>query len=134
MLVSHYKFYLTYFARKIPNVPFYVAGHIPSLLISTCLPTGQHCTEDVDECRLQPNTCQNGGTCSNLMGSYVCVCVNGWSGPDCSENIDDCATAACSPGSTCVDRVAHFLCLCPYGKTGESGNQTQTPLKQTQIQ
>ncbi|MEQ2193944.1 hypothetical protein XENOCAPTIV_019112 [Xenoophorus captivus] len=80
--------------------------------------TSQHCTEDVDECRLQPNTCQNGGTCSNLFGSYVCVCVNGWSGPDCSENIDDCMTAACSPGSTCIDRVASFICLCPHGKTG----------------
>lgn len=83
-----------------------------------CLSAGQHCTEDVDECRLQPNTCQNGGTCSNLFGSYVCVCVNGWSGLHCSENIDDCATAACSPGSTCIDRVASFVCLCPYGKTG----------------
>lgn len=82
------------------------------------LSTGQHCTEDVNECRLQPNTCQNGGTCSNLIGGYVCVCVNGWSGFDCSENIDDCATAACSPGSTCVDRVASFVCLCPHGKKG----------------
>ena len=84
-----------------------------------CLSTGQHCTEDVNECRLQPNTCQNGGTCSNLIGSYQCVCVNGWSGADCSENIDDCATAACSPGSTCIDRVASFVCLCPHGKTGK---------------
>lgn len=87
-------------------------------LFSLFYSTGQHCTEDVNECRLQPNTCQNGGTCSNLIGSYVCVCVNGWSGPDCSENIDDCATAACSPGSTCIDRVASFVCLCPHGKTG----------------
>uniref|UniRef100_A0A3B3ZAP4 Uncharacterized protein n=1 Tax=Periophthalmus magnuspinnatus TaxID=409849 RepID=A0A3B3ZAP4_9GOBI len=77
----------------------------------------QHCMEDVDECRLQPNTCQNGGTCSNVAGSYACVCVNGWMGPDCSENIDDCATAACHKGSTCVDRVASFICLCPHGKT-----------------
>uniref|UniRef100_A0A8C6SJ93 EGF-like domain-containing protein n=1 Tax=Neogobius melanostomus TaxID=47308 RepID=A0A8C6SJ93_9GOBI len=78
----------------------------------------QHCTEDVDECRLQPNPCQNGGTCSNLPGSYDCVCVNGWTGPDCSENIDDCATAACSPGSTCIDHVTSFICVCPHGKTG----------------
>lgn len=83
-----------------------------------CAFTGQHCTEDVDECRLQPNTCQNGGTCTNKFGGYACVCVNGWSGPDCSENIDDCATAACSPGSTCIDRVASFICVCPHGKTG----------------
>lgn len=82
--------------------------------------TGQHCTEDVDECRLQPNTCQNGGTCHNGFGSYNCVCVNGWSGVDCSENLNDCAEASCSEGSTCIDRVASFICLCPRGKTGES--------------
>lgn len=87
-------------------------------IMHTFLSTGQHCTEDVNECRLQPNTCQNGGTCSNEIGGYRCVCVNGWSGLDCSENIDDCDSAACSPGSTCVDRVASFVCLCPYGKTG----------------
>lgn len=98
-----------------------------------CLSTGQHCTEDVNECRLQPNTCQNGGTCSNLIGSYQCVCVNGWSGADCSENIDDCATAACSPGSTCIDRVASFVCLCPHGKTGKPvvTNHMQIFLHQT---
>ncbi|KAF5891227.1 neurogenic locus notch protein 2-like, partial [Clarias magur] len=72
---------------------------------------------DVDECRLQPNTCQNGGTCSNTPGGYTCVCVNGWSGPDCSENIDDCAAGPCSAGSTCIDRVASFFCSCPFGKT-----------------
>uniref|UniRef100_A0A671KRM1 Si:ch73-281k2.5 n=1 Tax=Sinocyclocheilus anshuiensis TaxID=1608454 RepID=A0A671KRM1_9TELE len=77
------------------------------------------CTDDVDECRLQPNTCQNGGTCSNTRNGYNCVCVNGWSGPDCSENIDDCAAEPCTPGSTCIDRVASFVCSCPPSKTGQ---------------
>uniref|UniRef100_A0A7N8Y3W1 Neurogenic locus notch homolog protein 1 n=1 Tax=Mastacembelus armatus TaxID=205130 RepID=A0A7N8Y3W1_9TELE len=63
------------------------------------------CTEDVDECQLMPNACQNGGTCHNIYGGYQCVCVNGWTGNDCSENIDDCASAACYHGSTCHDRV-----------------------------
>ncbi|KAK1801162.1 hypothetical protein P4O66_022669 [Electrophorus voltai] len=79
--------------------------------------TGQLCTDDVDECRLQPNTCQNGGTCSNTVGGYSCVCVNGWSGLDCSENIDDCALHPCLTG-VCQDRVASFFCSCPFGKTG----------------
>uniref|UniRef100_A0AAY4E0N6 Notch receptor 2 n=1 Tax=Denticeps clupeoides TaxID=299321 RepID=A0AAY4E0N6_9TELE len=91
--------------------------NVPGSYRCSC-PVGQFCTDDVDECRLQPNTCQNGGTCSNSVGGYNCVCVNGWSGPDCSENIDDCATALCSEGSTCIDRVASFICNCPYGKTG----------------
>ncbi|XP_026126642.1 neurogenic locus notch homolog protein 4-like [Carassius auratus] len=72
---------------------------------------------DVDECRLT-NPCQNGGTCSNTSNSYNCVCVNGWSGSECSENIDDCATKACAAGSACIDRVASFSCSCPPGKTG----------------
>ncbi|XP_010714209.1 neurogenic locus notch homolog protein 2 [Meleagris gallopavo] len=80
--------------------------------------TGQFCTEDVDECQLQPNACQNGGTCTNHNGGYACVCVNGWSGDDCSKNIDDCFTASCANGSTCIDRVASFSCICPEGKAG----------------
>ncbi|XP_078502543.1 uncharacterized protein LOC144758218 [Lissotriton helveticus] len=85
-----------------------------------CAPefTGQFCTEDVDECRLQPNPCHNGGTCSNTHGGHTCVCVNGWTGKSCSENIDDCANAVCFNGATCHDRVASFYCECPMGKTG----------------
>uniref|UniRef100_A0A4W4H7B4 Neurogenic locus notch homolog protein 1 n=1 Tax=Electrophorus electricus TaxID=8005 RepID=A0A4W4H7B4_ELEEL len=83
----------------------------------SCLP-GQFCTEDVNECDLMPNSCQNGGTCLNTQGGYNCVCVNGWSGDDCSKNIDDCANAACHKGSTCHDRVASFFCECPPGRTG----------------
>lgn len=65
-----------------------------------------------------PNACQNGGTCHNTLGGYNCVCVNGWTGEDCSENIDDCASAACFQGATCHDRVASFYCECPHGRTG----------------
>lgn len=50
------------------------------------------------------------------------MCVNGWSGDDCSENIDDCVFASCTPGSTCIDRVASFSCLCPEGKAGKAGS------------
>lgn len=82
-------------------------------------PPGQFCTEDVDECQLQPNACHNGGTCFNTQGGHTCVCVNGWTGESCSENIDDCATAVCFNGATCHDRVASFYCACPMGKTGE---------------
>lgn len=88
-------------------------------------PKGQFCTEDVDECLLQPNACQNGGTCTNRNGGYGCVCVNGWSGDDCSENIDDCAFASCTPGSTCIDRVASFSCMCPEGKAGTASRATE---------
>lgn len=84
---------------------------------------GQYCAEDVNECLMQPNACHNGGTCFNTIGGHTCVCVNGWTGNDCSENIDDCATAVCFNGATCHDRVASFFCECPVGKTGTTFNR-----------
>ncbi|KAL2103627.1 hypothetical protein ACEWY4_000495 [Coilia grayii] len=85
--------------------------------INECAPnqTGQNCTQT--GCS-SPGRCQNGGTCVEADSGSYCICVNGWSGDDCTENIDDCATAACSAGATCIDRVASFICLCPYGRTG----------------
>lgn len=82
-------------------------------------PAGWDCSEDVDECEtLSPPHCRNGGTCQNSAGSFHCVCVSGWGGTGCEENLDDCVAATCAPGSTCIDRVGSFSCLCPPGRTG----------------
>ncbi|OBS60147.1 hypothetical protein A6R68_08774 [Neotoma lepida] len=82
-------------------------------------PAGWDCSEDIDECEAQgPPRCRNGGTCQNSAGGFHCVCVSGWGGPGCDENLDDCAAATCAPGSTCIDRVGSFSCLCPPGRTG----------------
>lgn len=37
---------------------------------------------DPDECLTSP--CKNGGSCVNTRGSYSCMCVDGWSGMDCT--------------------------------------------------
>lgn len=63
--------------------------------------------------------CQNGGTCLESGSKRSCICKDGWTGEDCSENIDDCEMASCAKGATCIDRVASFFCQCPYGRTGE---------------
>uniref|UniRef100_A0A8C6QHG6 Neurogenic locus notch homolog protein 3 n=1 Tax=Nannospalax galili TaxID=1026970 RepID=A0A8C6QHG6_NANGA len=92
--------------------------------------TGPLCENPVVPCA--PSPCRNGGTCRQsgdvtydcacLPGGHKCcrdcVCVNGWTGESCSQNIDDCATAVCFHGATCHDRVASFYCACPMGKTG----------------
>ena len=109
-------------SKKVPQVaPQDLLDPTPSMSSPPLPLPGQYCTEDVDECHLQPNACHNGGTCFNTQGGHTCVCVNGWTGESCSENIDDCATAVCFNGATCHDRVASFYCACPMGKTGEEG-------------
>ena len=107
-------------AAQTPRPAFGSRALESNLSLSPSSPTGQYCAEDVNECLMQPNACHNGGTCFNTIGSHTCVCVNGWTGDDCSENIDDCTTAMCFNGATCHDRVASFFCECPVGKTGES--------------
>lgn len=102
-----------------PGPPPYEAPN-PSPCPPTPVPlAGWDCSEDVDECEAQgPPRCRNGGTCQNSAGGFHCVCVSGWGGEGCDENLDDCAAATCALGSTCIDRVGSFSCLCPPGRTG----------------
>lgn len=101
-----------------PGLPPHEAPHASPCPFSVPT-TGWDCSVDVDECEAQaPPRCRNGGTCQNSAGGFHCVCVSGWGGVGCDENLDDCAAATCAPGSTCVDRVGSFSCLCPPGRTG----------------
>ena len=82
--------------------------------------SGFYCNVDVDECKTQPGICKNGATCMNTpVGSYTCICVNGWTGKNCTTNIDDCADHPCYNGGTCHDKVGYYFCECPIGKTGK---------------
>ena len=48
---------------------------------------GRYCGELLECSNYLP--CQNGGRCVNSHGRNQCLCLNGWTGPDCSVNIDD---------------------------------------------
>ena len=90
---------------------------ILTLILWHCV--GYYCQYDVDECVTQPGICKNGATCLNSpQGSYTCICVNGWTGKNCTTNIDDCAADPCFNGGTCHDKVGYYHCECPTGKTG----------------
>uniref|UniRef100_A0A1X7T6V2 EGF-like domain-containing protein n=1 Tax=Amphimedon queenslandica TaxID=400682 RepID=A0A1X7T6V2_AMPQE len=50
----------------------------------------------------------------------ICHCVEGYTGKNCSVNIDDCSPNPCQNGATCNDRVADYQCDCPNGFRGRN--------------
>jgi len=53
------------------------------------------------------------------MTSYSCECLPGFSGANCSVNVDDCVNHMCQNGGTCVDGVSGYSCLCPSDYSGK---------------
>ncbi len=75
-----------------------------------------------------PNPCLNGGTCTDEVGDFSCVCAAGYDGKTCSNNIDDCAVAPCLNGGTCVDGVDSFSCTCAPNYSGQICAIFTTPI------
>lgn len=67
------------------------------------------------------DSCLNGGTCVEQIGTYRCECPVGLTGQHCQTNVDDCQQDSCLNGGTCLDELDAFSCLCT---TGFEGNQT----------
>ncbi|KAL8626002.1 hypothetical protein ACOMHN_012594 [Nucella lapillus] len=98
--------------------------------------TGRNCQADIPECT--PSPCQYNGTCleysdQSLYGQarpqfahfsyataagYLCECIAGITGVNCSINIDDCVEGVCQNNATCQDGIASFSCLCAPGYEG----------------
>ncbi|XP_061188739.1 uncharacterized protein LOC133196904 [Saccostrea echinata] len=78
------------------------------------------------------NTCENQCSCGpgalfcdSLIG---CVCAAGWTGSDCSTDINECynvSTNNCGPNSNCVNREPSYICQCESGYTKVSNSQTE---------
>ena len=62
--------------------------------------------------------CSDGVLCTNDgLGSYICHCPVGYTGPACEQEIDECDPNPCYNGSTCIVSklstlsLYHFLCI-----------------------
>ncbi|POI33432.1 hypothetical protein CIB84_002816 [Bambusicola thoracicus] len=58
-----------------------------------------------------------------------CLCTAGWTGPDCSEDINECDSEPCLNGATCYESVkqGQFVCICPPFYTGDFCHQRFSP-------
>ncbi|XP_067326675.1 cubilin [Anolis sagrei] len=74
-------------------------------------------------CQTQ-NPCVN-GQCLVTISGHNCVCDPGWTGANCTENIDDCASNPCQHGGTCTDRVNGYSCECTSSWTGPQCQTSQ---------
>uniref|UniRef100_A0A9J7ZWX9 Neurogenic locus notch homolog protein 1 n=1 Tax=Cyprinus carpio carpio TaxID=630221 RepID=A0A9J7ZWX9_CYPCA len=104
--------------------------------ICTCPPgyTGSACNQDIDECSKnnKPNTvlhyntvcisganpCEHGGRCLNTKGSFQCKCLQGYEGPRCEMDVNECKSNPCQNDATCLDQIGGFHCICMPGFSG----------------
>ena len=64
-----------------------------------------------DPCASTP--CANNGNCTAIGPlNYTCECTPGYTGPNCSKEIDGCLTKLCPNNSTCVNGSK---CICHPG-------------------
>ncbi|XP_019396553.1 PREDICTED: protein crumbs homolog 2 isoform X1 [Crocodylus porosus] len=90
--------------------------------------TGTNCELLYDACAV--HACSTNKTCSTVRGlqEYECICRPGFTGIDCTVNINECESNPCKePHFECVDSVNGYTCQCQTGLTGE-GCQTAISL------
>ena len=51
------------------------------------------------------------------INQYDCICTDGYTGENCSVNINDCSPQPCMNNGTCSDMVNGFNCTCITGYT-----------------
>ncbi|XP_022670135.1 protein jagged-1b-like isoform X1 [Varroa destructor] len=94
--------------------------NIDSMFVCTCTSdfVGSRCQQR-RRAPCEAGPCQNGATCVNVDDErYQCWCPDGFIGPLCEQNINDCLGATCFHNATCIDSVNRFSCLCTPGFSG----------------
>ncbi len=81
---------------------------------------GIHQCIDIDECETH---CLYASRCTNLIGSFSCECLHGFSGNgESCENINECEYVNCGNGGECVNTAGSFYCKCPRGFIFKNGS------------
>lgn len=92
--------------------------------VCTCpggfLGDGLNCV-DINECELAIHSCTDEEECVNTIGSFQCVCPEGFRRDDDTDScvdIDECRDLdyeICGEFGNCINNVGSFECTCPRG-------------------
>ena len=94
---------------------------------------------DIDECTLGTYVCDVNAYCENTIGSYDCICVDGFveNGTFCMSkhtpsylkmlreclpaDVNECieGTDNCHENADCYDTIGNFTCMCSPGYSGD---------------
>ncbi|XP_044150585.1 LOW QUALITY PROTEIN: cubilin [Bufo gargarizans] len=86
---------------------------------------GEYGCLSISDICLKASPCVN-GVCKPGISSYICECYLGWTGMNCTENINECASNPCQNGGLCTDKISGYTCNCTSGWTGfHCESQTQ---------
>ncbi|KFD67533.1 hypothetical protein M514_20210 [Trichuris suis] len=66
------------------------------------------------------NNCSIHSKCENTLGSYKCICHDGWRGVYCDEDIDECTSSPCQNQGECTNTDGSFKCKCSAYFTGQT--------------
>ncbi|XP_030878105.1 neurogenic locus notch homolog protein 1 [Leptonychotes weddellii] len=68
------------------------------------------------------NPCNEGSNCDTnpVNGKAICTCPSGYTGPACSQDVDECSLGAnpCEHAGKCINTLGSFECQCLQGYTG----------------
>ncbi|CAB0002147.1 unnamed protein product, partial [Nesidiocoris tenuis] len=59
--------------------------------------------------------CEHDGVCVNTPGSFMCNCTQGFTGPRCETNVNECESHPCQNDGSCLDDPGTFRCVCMPG-------------------
>ncbi|TNN67237.1 Fibropellin-1 [Liparis tanakae] len=106
---------------------------------------GHECSSSVNQCVANPCNPEGSLLCEELANTSRCACrfgysgprcetpishcVDGWTGVDCAEDVDECDSGPCLNGAQCQesDVPGEFSCTCPPFFSGPLCSQPYDP-------
>lgn len=81
---------------------------------------GKFCEDKIEVCSHHFNPCKNNAKCeSHGNNLYTCHCKSGFTGQNCSTQIDNCLPNSCNNNGICKSNENGFECQCASGFVGE---------------